>query len=342
MIKTLHALRFVFIMLIVMSHYPSMDFDFGGEVGVSFFFMLSGFVLSYAYGHRVLEGQFHTMSFLWKQLSKFYPLHLLMLVFMALLNWRLSITYSWTNLLTQVLLVQSWVLDESFYFGPNGPAWFLSDLVFFYVIFAAALRLLMKLSLRRLFLLTLLVAGVYMLLLQIVPERLEDEFYVFPIFRIIDFFIGILICRLFRSDAVRQLAEWLQCQSSWTMTLLESLAVGWILVASLFFDDVVLRYRCASYFWLFVPPFLLFFALSDNCKGWLTQMLQWPLLQSLGSVSLEIYLAHMFLLRVFVHVLQLDEGSVSNPLYKVLFFVFVGIASYLIKRVGALQKYVQI
>ena len=49
MIKTLQSLRFFFIMLVVLSHYIGTSFDFGGECGVSFFFVLSGFVLSLAY-----------------------------------------------------------------------------------------------------------------------------------------------------------------------------------------------------------------------------------------------------------------------------------------------------
>lgn len=43
-------------MLVVMSHIIGKAFDFGGECGVSFFFVLSGFVLSYAYGEKVRDG----------------------------------------------------------------------------------------------------------------------------------------------------------------------------------------------------------------------------------------------------------------------------------------------
>ena len=46
MLRNVQALRFVFIMLIVMSHIIGRSFDFGGECGVSFFFMLSGYILS--------------------------------------------------------------------------------------------------------------------------------------------------------------------------------------------------------------------------------------------------------------------------------------------------------
>jgi len=56
-------------MLVVMSHIIGKSFDFGGESGVSFFFILSGFILSYAYGKKVAEGTFGTKAFIKKRYS---------------------------------------------------------------------------------------------------------------------------------------------------------------------------------------------------------------------------------------------------------------------------------
>lgn len=103
MIETLHSLRFVFIMLIVVSHLVGSKFDFGGECGVSFFFILSGFVLSYAYGEKVKTGQFRTWSLLRRQLLKFYPLHLLMLVGIALIDVGQDRCYDYGGRLTALL-----------------------------------------------------------------------------------------------------------------------------------------------------------------------------------------------------------------------------------------------
>ena len=61
MIRTLQSLRFFFIMLVVLSHYIGSSFDFGGECGVSFFFILSGFVLSLAYSGKIADGTFITI-----------------------------------------------------------------------------------------------------------------------------------------------------------------------------------------------------------------------------------------------------------------------------------------
>ena len=126
-------------MLIVFSHIIGKSFDYGGECGVSFFFMLSGFVLSLAYGDGVRVGQFSTRRFFLRQLSKFYPLHLLMLVVFVVLDARLGIIYDWQHLLPSVLLLQSWIPDEAYYFVANGSSWFLCDVLFFYLLFSLAL-----------------------------------------------------------------------------------------------------------------------------------------------------------------------------------------------------------
>ena len=55
------SLRFVFVMMIFMSHFAYRDvnpFDAGGDCGVAFFFLLSGFVMSMGYGRSITDGSF--------------------------------------------------------------------------------------------------------------------------------------------------------------------------------------------------------------------------------------------------------------------------------------------
>ena len=83
MIRTLQSLRLIFILLVLFSHLSWGDVPpprFGGECGVSLFFMLSGFVLSIGYGAKIEEGRFSLKTFYLKQLAKCYPLHLLTLL----------------------------------------------------------------------------------------------------------------------------------------------------------------------------------------------------------------------------------------------------------------------
>lgn len=74
MIKTLQSYRFIFVLMVFFSHFSWNDvaaFDFGGECGVSFFFILSGFVLSVSAAERNLKN-YPRKTFITKQLAKFY------------------------------------------------------------------------------------------------------------------------------------------------------------------------------------------------------------------------------------------------------------------------------
>lgn len=146
MIKDLQSLRFIFVLLVFMSHITWTDtsFDFGGECGVAFFFILSGFVLSVGFGAKVETGMFRRRPFLIKQLLKFYPLHIIMMIVMLLMDMRIGMYTEPYLLLPNILLLQSWFPDDKFYFVANGSSWFLSDMMFFYLMFPLLYRKIMK------------------------------------------------------------------------------------------------------------------------------------------------------------------------------------------------------
>ena len=126
-------------MMIFMSHFAYRDiraFDAGGDCGVAFFFLLSGFVCSLAYGPKISNGSFHYGRFLWNRLKKLYPLHLLCLLFYLLVS-RAPLD---GKVLMNVLLLQSWIPNMDYYFACNSVSWFLSTLMFCYVLFPLLYR----------------------------------------------------------------------------------------------------------------------------------------------------------------------------------------------------------
>lgn len=331
-IATFQSLRFVFIMLIVFSHIIGKSFDYGGECGVSFFFMLSGFVLSLGYGDSVRSGQFSTRRFLLRQLSKFYPLHLLILVVFVVLDARLSITYDWQHLLPSILLLQSWIPFEEYYFVANGSSWFLCDVLFFYLLFSLVFRWLRGLSLSGLLLLSAVVLTLYLLLAFFIPLNMVNSIlYDAPWTRLIDFSMGILLCRLFQSSVgVCGRAQISQLGLS-AATLWELLTPLWLLASFFLYEHLTLRLRCAALFWLFIPPIILYYALSDQKGGCVTRLLHHPLLQWLGGISLEIYLVHMLILRI-VNSMMMSAGVKDEVVTTAVSLVMIVLAAWLFKR----------
>src|SRR5215469_17881949 len=122
-----------------------------GYVGVSFFFVLSGFILVYTYaGRNIGLGEFYQTRF-----ARIYPAYLFSLVltfpffYFGALKMHVPFFYfaerhfTWASALV-LLLLQSWVPQAALSW--NAVAWSLSVEAFFYAIFPFALTRFAKLS----------------------------------------------------------------------------------------------------------------------------------------------------------------------------------------------------
>ncbi len=332
MIKTLQSLRFVFVMLMVLSHIIGKVFDYGGECAVSFFFMLSGFVLSIAYAGKIEQGQFQPWQFVKRQLMKFYPLHLLTFIIMVVLDARLGVYYEWYRLLPNVLLLQSWIPDDSFYFVANGSSWFLCDVMFFYVVFKPMFLFLRNLSRRYLILLGVVILAGYLLLAFSIPlSSVNSILYASPLTRTLDFMIGILLYRVYVSSWGRDLQHWLEKQNVFTLTIIEAVII--LVLAALFFvgQAITIRLSCTFMYWFVMPAFILIFADIDKLKGLLTRMLHHPVMLWLGGISFEIFLLHMLVIRV-VNSFCLSYGITNRTLSYTMMALGTLLLSYLAKK----------
>jgi peptidoglycan/LPS O-acetylase OafA/YrhL len=108
-----------------------------GYTSVSFFLLLSGFVLAYNYSDRAQHGQLSARKFWVARLSRLYPIYLFALLIstgMLLDEWhsRSHGQFAWGVVLTP-LLMQGWSPSLSTFW--NTPAWTMCTEAFFYLIF---------------------------------------------------------------------------------------------------------------------------------------------------------------------------------------------------------------
>lgn len=333
MIETLQGCRFVFMVLIFFHHFTwngTGAFDFGGECGVSFFFMLSGFVLSVAYGDAVDGGTFGHRRFVVRQLTKFYPLHLLTLLAVLLLDARVpdAAPTDWTKVFLCAALLQSWLPTNDINFACNGVSWFLSDMMFFYILFPFLHSWLAHAPRRRLLLSFGAVAVAYSALcLAVSPDGVNSILYVLPPVRLIDFAIGVLLYRLYRSAYGASFGAWLGRQGMARATLFEALALLSVILCYAVYVSLCPTLRCAALFWLFLPPLILFFAVADRSGGALSAVLRSGLMQRLGGATLELFLIHGIVLRLAVGAFTragVDLGAV--PMGLLCLFVAVALS----------------
>jgi peptidoglycan/LPS O-acetylase OafA/YrhL len=120
-----------------------MRFADAGHVGITLFFVLSGFVISYNYASRFqsLEAKSY-FQFLWQRLARIYPVHLMMLMVLAcifvtanMVDIRLNEPerYTLKGFIQHLLLINAWSVPLQITW--NGVAWTLSLEWICYIVF---------------------------------------------------------------------------------------------------------------------------------------------------------------------------------------------------------------
>jgi len=113
-----------------------------GYASVSFFILLSGYVLAYNYAVRARAGQLDTVRFWKARFTRLYPIYLLSL----LLSWRMipqeyashGHDMFWMGMILTPLLLQGWVPSLATFL--NTPAWTMSAESSYYLLFPWLVR----------------------------------------------------------------------------------------------------------------------------------------------------------------------------------------------------------
>ncbi|MBN2044965.1 MAG: acyltransferase [Anaerolineales bacterium] len=140
-LEQLQFLRFFASLWIVIYHFGvgTVPFDRepfirvvrGDSFIVSFFFVLSGFIIAYVYYPQALKG-INFKDFLVKRLSRFLPLYWVTLAIMMVLFWQKSSRPVFVSAL-EIPLLHAWVPNALF--GFNFPDWAMSVFLAIYAIF---------------------------------------------------------------------------------------------------------------------------------------------------------------------------------------------------------------
>jgi peptidoglycan/LPS O-acetylase OafA/YrhL len=297
----LTGLRYFAALLVFLSHVtwtgtdPTLVAVFrSGYVGVSFFFVLSGFVLAHSYGQRIASGALGFGRYVLLRLARLTPLHFATAIPFIALALHRSEFHPLTALLN-LLYLQSWVPDSTVYFSLNKPSWSLSDEMFFYVCFFP----LVFVPVRRLARLGLALLVVVVLAATYVETQLPGRilagensfghwlFDVFPGFRLLEFIVGMLL----HAAWTRRVAL-----PAWTVPL------AWVVLfaAMALADRVPESFRLSLYF---LPCIVLFFYSHLDVANASSRFFASRPLVLLGNASFAFYLVHQPLIGILTRVL---------------------------------------
>lgn len=312
------------------------DMTCGGRLplylGVSFFFVLSGFILTYVYPR--LESRSAFRRFLWARIARIWPCHVFAFAVMIvpIMADGMSPSILWRGgralpSLANLSLVHSWVPLQSFYHAPNMPSWSVATEFGFYLAFPLLLwRLDRNWPVK--------VAGCLMLGVVLIGycQRAAIPYegargptttgllYMHPFARLLEFCVGMVAASFWRRFSPR-------LQFGRVMGTVVELATIGTLATNIYFWPEIATWIVSttgadpttSVVWLSQNVTCLGFAalifVAALERGWITRALSWRGLVFLGEISYAAYLLHWPLLSVFY---QFETSLARYPSWAVI------------------------
>ena len=301
-----------------------------GYLGVSFFFVLSGFVLSYSYQKKIVEGSLSLKKYILLRLARLTPLHFattLPFVILAIYHSDLNLLF----LITNLSYLHSWIPNSEVYFSFNAPSWSLSNEMFFYFcFFFLTVLMLKKLVIMTIFLIIFisifaLFVGIFLSDFQIFEKTSLSHwlFYIFPGFRILEFIVGIILFRLWKNG--------------FRLNELFVIPAYLILFFSMYHANLVMETFRVSLFFLPVISFFLYVHLTE--KTYVKNFFSQRFLILLGNSSFAFYLIHYPIINLLKKFLY--KYNISDLIFfsiSLILISFLSILTYLVYEKWAENK----
>lgn len=357
-IDTLTSLRFFAAAAIVVYHSRG-HFGLSSEYlapfvldqGVSFFFVLSGFILSLVYGEKLKESGDNSVrrfravcAFIVARFARIWPLHVATLLLVAfLLPEKWNQEFSPVTLFASLCLIQSWIPINDVSFALNGVSWSLSAELFFYLSFPFLIVNYEKRWFRNSLLALYLMASLACLCAAMgFPElvgnsvSIHELMYVSPLSRVFEFSLGIAAYALARRLHLKlRGVETGVGASAFKSGLFFSLLEVGVLGLGVFLayrstrissfvagamDSLWPGLKAPLNLWLMhggsvALVFALVIVVFSFGKGLLSKILSRPLLVYLGEISFSIYLSHRLLLHYYYNHFATVDGVMPMALY---------------------------
>jgi peptidoglycan/LPS O-acetylase OafA/YrhL len=304
----LTSLRFVAAAMIVVHHgLPAMKLlplPLSLDQGVSFFFVLSGFILTYSYPS--LRTWMEVRRFLIFRIARVWPAHAVTTI-AAVIIFQLPIEF---KIIANLAMVHAWVPNWPWYFSYNTVSWSISTEFFFYLAFPFLIigwsrTFWWKFLLCAALLWALMIAGRELNLPDITvadTASLHGLLYISPLARLLEFVAGMTTCLAFRWTLPQ-----IGTRPTWLFTVLEIAALifaGWFLASHILWgSEMRLLPSTASEYlghadsWPGVVPVIFVFAFQ---KGAISRMLSLKPFLLLGETSYSLYLVHYMTFGVII------------------------------------------
>jgi len=283
------------------------------QQGVSFFFVLSGFILFYKYPK--LENARARFKFWVYRVARIWPAHfttaLLFMLTLPSFLWWTSGNRTPLVILSNVTMLHAFFPPVKFYFGLNTPSWSISCEFFFYLMFPFLLAGWNKNWWIKLLASASLVLAVCFTYSLYGPHEVSNNnlyflrwlVYINPVVRLFEFTLGMSTALLY-SRLATSFAKWTVPEITWLQVTAVFVAFLSLAICSSVIRINPITMPSSYAEWLigsggaFAYAFLIL-AMAQT-RGSCSRALSNPVLVWLGEISYSIYLVHYLLLDIYL------------------------------------------
>ena len=337
-IESLTGFRSILIVWVVLYHFkedlailyprslliPFMDLGF---LGVDFFFILSGFIITYNYSSKLTDFNLNKyFNFLWMRLARLYPTHVFTLFISVILILLASISGSQINnperytlgtFIQNLLLIHAWSIPTQFSW--NAISWAVSSEWLAYIIFPLIIVISNRVQRKPILLILVFIS---LLLTAIICQVLNQGIVITPyqaggygmIRAIGEFTAGCLLLKLYRLEfGINFLWKWLTPMSI-------SLVIG--------VGSWLARTSQIQALWITPICAVVIYSLSWEQES-IARMLRSKPFIYFGERSYALYMTHFTCLIILRRVIPVQAFVNSNDVSKLLlilgYVVFMGL-----------------
>ncbi len=291
------------------------------KIGVSYFFILSGFIMVVAYNKK---EEINALDYYKNRIARIYPVYLFAIVLFIVHNLIFGKYLNINDILLNLATIQAWIPGKAL--SLNYPGWSLSVEFFFYALFPLLFNFIYK----RFNYIIVLIAVIFIWLgsqfffnilvnspfYQGYGSKSHDFLYYFPLLHLNQFLLGNLAGYYFIKNPDKQ--------GNYDLLIL-GLCVLLVLILRFSFG---INYHNGLMAIIFVPIIL---AISYN-QGFLTKLFTNKFLIFLGEISFGMYILQVpsyYWSKQLLNLFQINDDS-ATFYFSVLILILISILSYLI------------
>lgn len=296
-LNSLTSFRFFAALMVFIFHVGIFTKYQTGYLGVSFFFILSGFILAYNYHQKLYDlNTIEIKKFYIARIAKVYPVHLLTFLMAIPFYFFIPLQHEpilyFFQALTNIFLIHSFIPFGNISF--NGVSWSLSDEMFFYIVFPFFLLIMVN-FLKGIVRKMLFIQILWMLTLILIITTFSEftsfntwVTYYFPGVRLLEFLAGVILGLTFIEKE-----KYLSRLSAKLFSVFEITTVTLLFIMILVAPGIIQNLR---YSLIFIPFWSILIFVFAFQKGILSRLLSKKVLIYLGEISFAFYMVHNIVL----------------------------------------------